>query len=210
MQDENEDEPAPNDFDIQSPFDNVDGTYEELEKIPTEDLLRIQPDETGYSRVETLTSDNFTAFLEEIPCNERFYAAGGRSPLFEFPNESELRNKYLPEIVTDSLKPLIPTSARVPKEPTGIQYNSKLQPINPLKCFSLYAFFPLFILLVYSQSSEFLGVLPLCRFFSLLAGLIMFFYLAMLPESHVQKAVKLFVVAIIYLSFNCLLDCVAP
>ena len=196
MQDENEDEPAPNGFDIPSPFDNVDGTYDDLENIPTEDLLRIQPDATGYPRVETWTSDNFTAFLEEIPCNEVFYAACARSPL--------------PEIVTDSLKPLIPTSARVPKEPTGIQYNSKLQPINPLKCFSLYAFFPLFILLVYSQSSEFLGVLPLCRFFSLLAGLIRFFYLAMLPESHVQKAVKLFVVAIIYLSFNCLLDCVAP
>ena len=219
MQDENEDNPASIELNTLSPFDNMDGTYDDLDEIPTEDLFRIKPevtsddlfinhpDATRFSGVETLSSENssMTAFFEGIPFNEKLYAACSGSPVFEFPDESELRNTYLPEVVTDSFKPLIPTSARVPKEQTTIQFNSLLT-ISPLECLLMYAIFPIFTFLVYSQSSEFLGFVPLCRFFSILAGFISFFYLAILPISRGQKTIIFFKGAIIYFGFNCLLD----
>ena len=216
MQEEIEDNPASIELYTLSPFDNVDGTYDDLDQIPTEDLIRIKPevtsddlfinypDATRFSGVETLTSENssMTAFFEGKPFNEIMHAASGRSYVFEFPDESELRNTYLPEVVTDSL---IPTSARVPKEQTTIQLNS-LQTISPLECLLMYAIFPFFTFLVYSQSSEFLGYVPLCRFFSKLAGFVSFFYLAILPISRGQKAIIVFKGAIIYFGVNCLLD----
>ena len=222
MQEENEDNPASMELNTLSPFDNVDGTYDDLDQIPTEDLIRIKPevtsddlfinypDATRFSGVETLTSENssMTAFFEGKPFNEKFYAAGSGITLFEFPDESELRNTYLPEVVTDSLKPSIPTSARVPKESTTIQFNS-LQTISPLECLLMYAIFPILTFLVYSQSSEFLGFVPMCRFFSILAGFISFFHLAILPISRGQKAIIFFKGAIIYFGVNCLLDYVA-
>ena len=216
MQDENEDNPASMELNTLSPFDNVDGTYDDLDQIPTEDLIRIKPevtsddlfinhpDATRFSGVELLTSENssMTAFFEGKPFNEIMYAAsGGRSYVFEFPDESELQNTYLPEVVTDSLKPSIPTSARVPKELTTIQYNSLIQPEKGLL---MYVISPILIFLVYS-----LGFVPLCRFFSLLAGLTRFLYLAILPISRGQKAIMFFKGAIIYFGVNCLLDYVA-